>query len=244
MPPLRLGKQPPREDPRTLQLAKYLIPDRVLPNVKPFTPMVKTWPMYRNDQIGDCTIAAAGHMIQAWTRAAGREVDVTDREVLAAYEAVSGYDPATGQNDNGAVELDVLNYWRHTGIGNHRVVAFAQVNQADHREIIAASNLFGGLYAGAALPAALQVHPLRWHVTGKGASAQPGSWGGHAICLYAPSGRGWSVITWGARAPVSTTFVNRYFDELYAIVTEDFLHAGRSPAGLDLTALQADLARL
>ena len=64
---MKLGKLPYREDSRTLFIANYLTPQ--LPPPPPaldLTRKVKAWPMYNNDQIGDCTCAAAGHMVELW----------------------------------------------------------------------------------------------------------------------------------------------------------------------------------
>src|SRR6516225_4106846 len=129
---VKLGKLPARVDPRTLSLAHYV--DReVLPAPPPVLDLsapVAEWPMYANDRLGDCTTAAAGHMIEAWTAAAaGAPVEVTEASVLAAFDAVKIVDPATG--DEGAVELDVLRLWRSAGIGGHRVGAFARVARGD-----------------------------------------------------------------------------------------------------------------
>ena len=69
-----------------------------------------------NDKIGDCTCAAAGHLIMEWTSLAQPKMFTpTDPQIVAAYSAITGYNPKTGANDNGAAELDVLNYWRKTG---------------------------------------------------------------------------------------------------------------------------------
>ena len=38
--------------------------------------------MYYNDQYGDCTCAAAGHMIQNWTASAATEISPPDQSVL------------------------------------------------------------------------------------------------------------------------------------------------------------------
>src|SRR5579884_1536389 len=67
---VKLGKRPARHDPRTLRLGDYLLPR--LPTPKPrvdYTTKVPAgqWGMMANDKIGDCTCAAAGHMIEEWT---------------------------------------------------------------------------------------------------------------------------------------------------------------------------------
>src|SRR5579862_9457428 len=112
---VQLGKLPVRVDVRTLSLARYVDP-AVLPAppaALDLATAVIDWPMYANDRIGDCTCAAAGHMIEAWTAAAHeRAVEVSERAVLSAFDAVKIVDPMTGEA--GAVELDVLKYWRRT----------------------------------------------------------------------------------------------------------------------------------
>ena len=96
----KLGKLPVRTDVRTLALARY-VDTAKLPPPPPqldLTAHVAAWPMYENDTIGDCTIAAAGHMIEAWTAAAhGQAVEVSDDAVLTAFDAVKIVDPATGE---------------------------------------------------------------------------------------------------------------------------------------------------
>jgi hypothetical protein len=70
---------------------------------------IAAWPMYDNDKIGDCTCAGVGHVLEAEsTYGVGSTITVTDHDVLKAYEAVSGYNPMTGENDNGARMQDVL----------------------------------------------------------------------------------------------------------------------------------------
>jgi len=105
----KLGKLTPRVDVRTLTLSRYVdqaqLPDP--PSTFDVTEHVADWPMYANDRIGDCTTAAAGHMIEAWTAAArGSSVEVSESAVLAAFDRVKIVDPQTGEE--GAVELDVL----------------------------------------------------------------------------------------------------------------------------------------
>jgi hypothetical protein len=73
---LPLGRVAPRHDPRTLRSSRSYIDDAVLlpeiPETFDLVPQVASWPMYGNDSLGDCTIAAVGHMVQAWYAAARR----------------------------------------------------------------------------------------------------------------------------------------------------------------------------
>ena len=61
-----------------------------------------------------------------WTaNAAQKLLTPSDQQIVSAGSAITGYNTATGANDNGAVEIDVLNYWRQTGIAEHKIGASA-----------------------------------------------------------------------------------------------------------------------
>jgi hypothetical protein len=239
---VKLGKLPARIDPRTLSLARY-VEAGVLPSPPPALDLaaaVPDWPMYGNDRIGDCTTAAAGHMIEAWTAAAsGRSLEVAEKDVISAFDVVRIVDPATGEE--GAVELDVLKLWRTTGIGGHVIGAFAAVTIGDRELVRTGAALFGGLYIGLQLPLRAQEQSV-WDWNGRldGPDA-PGSWGGHAVDVVGYEEAGLTVVTWGALQRLTWSFWEHYCDEAYCIVSSDFLEGGRSPAGFDLETLERDL---
>ncbi len=239
----RLGKLPVRTDVRTLSLARYVDPAKLPPPpaTLDLADRVRDWPMYANDTIGDCTCAAAAHMIEAWTaESAGQAVEVTVQDVLDAFDHVKRVDPLTGEA--GAVELDVLNYWRKTGIGGHAIVAYARVSVHDEYLVRTAAWLFGGLYIGLQLPLTAQRQPT-WDWTGSlSGPAAPGSWGGHAVDVVRYGAAGLTVVTWGALKELTWSFWQRYCDEAYCLISTDFLAGGRTPDGFDLAALEADLA--
>ena len=239
----RLGKLPVRTDVRTLSLGRYVDSARLPspPDAFDETSGVAEWPMYANDRIGDCTTAAAAHMIEAWTSAGrGHAVEISERSVLDAFDHVKLVDPATGEE--GAIELDVLRYWHGRGIGGHRIGAYTRVSVHNHSLVKTAAWLFGGLYIGVQLPLTAQGQPV-WDWTGSLAGpARPGSWGGHAVDVVRYDARGVVVVTWGHLQRVTWSFWDRYCDEAYCILSNDFLEKGNAPNGFDLAALEADLA--
>src|SRR5262249_31487386 len=133
---VKLGKHPARHDPRTLQLSKYLPAGTIPhpPSKDDWEKKVSNWPMMLNDNLDDCTCACAGHMVEQWTTYAGTTVTLPDSAILQAYEAVAGYIPGNPKTDNGCVILDVLNYWRKTGVGGHQILAYAALEPKNHIE--------------------------------------------------------------------------------------------------------------
>ena len=238
----KLGKLPVRTDVRTLRLRRYVDPTKLPapPDELDLTQQVPEWPMYGNDRIGDCTTAAAGHMIEAWTAAAaGHATEISEDSVLSAFDAVKVVDPRTGEE--GAIELDVLRYWRKHGIGRHRIGAFAAVPVHDPRLVQTGAWLFGGLYIGLSLPLSARAQAV-WDWTGTlSGDAKPGSWGGHAVDVVRYDADGLTVVTWGRLQEMSWSFWDRYCDEAYCIMTDDFLRGDVAPNGFDLETLKADL---
>ena len=245
---MKLGKLAARHDPRTLTLPAYVTLKLTPPDQYEWGKKVTNWPMYKNDTVGDCTCAAAGHMIESWTAdAQGKAMVLGNAPILKAYEDLSGYDPSTGRNDNGAVELDVLKYWRSTGIGSHKIAAFVSVEPGNHLSIKQAAYLFGGCYIGLALPVSAQQQDV-WTVPPGGAlgPGAPGSWGGHAVNVVAYDVQTLTVITWGAKKRMTWTFWDAYCDEAYGILTQDFINKakGTAPQGFEFAQLEKDLAAL
>lgn len=240
-----LGKLPAVYRPGTLMLAAYLPEKRMpIPETVDNHSAVADWNLMLNDRIGDCTCAAAGHMVQAWTKlACGNETVIPDADILAAYQAVSGYNPATGANDNGAVEADVLSYWRETGIAGHKIEAYARVETHSEYQVKLAAYLFGGVYTGLALPETAQDQKVWTSVHGAGDEA--GSWGGHAVPILGYSAHRATCITWGAPLDMTWSFWRRYADEAYACLSADWVDEASkmAPNHLLWDELKADLEK-
>jgi hypothetical protein len=244
----KLGRKAPRRDSRTLQLANY-VDHGVLPQVPPkfdWGRAVDKWPVMLNDRLGDCTCAAVGHTLQCWSANVGQEVILPDDEILHLYEAVSGYDPATGANDDGAVELDVLNYWRQTGVAGHKIAAYVALEPGNHDHMRIATFLFGAVYTGIALPQTIQGQEV-WSVPPEGltGAGAPGSLGGHAVPIIGYDAAGLLCVTWGYIQRLTYGFWAAYGEEAYGILSPDWTTgAKRAPNGFDITALQDDLVAL
>ena len=243
----KLGKHQPTFDMRTLAFGKYLTAELPPPPVSvDYSKPVPEWPMMGNDYYGDCTCAAAGHMIEEWTAHTAVEKTLTDPQILAAYNHF-----AKGVPDAGANMLDVLKYWRKTGIGGDKITAFTQLEPKNDTQTKDAINIFGNCYIGVALPD-FAVPPgqdfltIPWVVPPQGpvGNAAPNPLNGHCIPAVGYDARNLYVVTWGALKSMSWQFYNAYMDEAFAVLSSDWINSEThlTPAGFDLAALQADLA--
>ncbi len=254
----KLGKLPPRRDPRTLKLADYIKTLPPAPAQAGYIDKVQRWPIFLNDSLGDCVVAAAAHMIQQWTIYAGKPFTPSDTDVLRAYMAVSGYNPNDPSSDQGCVILDMLKYWRNTGLGGHKIAAFVSVDHANHEEIKKAIQLFGNCYIGLGLPVTAQNpetgengFPV-WSMPANGTvgDGAPYSWGGHSVMLPgygidAHGNTGSEIVTWGQLYDMTWGFAGLYLDEAWTCVSLDWIRAdGVSPSGFDLAQLLMDLAEI
>jgi hypothetical protein len=214
---------------------------------------VQSWPMYLNDQIGDCTIAGAAHMFSAMA-AYARDVQVTfaDAEIQRVYSAVGGYVPGNPATDNGCVMEEVLAWLKANPMtdeagGEHKVLGYARIgNPADEVLIGQVLDVFGSVYVG---------FDVQQSVMTEFENHQPWTWtagepyvGGHCVVLQRrdPCGSVVGVlnyVTWGALQRATFPWQAHTVSEAWAVVTEDWLNtAGQTVEGLDVSQLLSDMA--
>jgi len=240
--------EPNQNDPRTLKFSDYIDSSTLntLPLQHDWTIKVrKPWRRMGNWTLSDCTCAAAGHMIECWTANTTHEDVITTKEVVTAFSALTGYDPATGKNDVGVNYLDALKYWRATGIGDHKIKLFTLVDHSSHDLVRAAVYLFGGAYLGLDLPNTI-IHKDIWErepgdLTGDRAV---GSFGGHAVNIVAYDENYITCVSWGKIKKLTWEFFDTYCYCLYAIVTDEFFKDGQSALGLNLPLMEENLLQI
>jgi hypothetical protein len=251
--PLRIpgkgGRKPPDYTKPRLWADDYYVAGS-LPPLAPsvdYCSQVASWPMYLNNTLGDCTIAGAAHAMGAWSRyVAGTEMTFTDDQILAAYEACSGYVPGEQNTDTGCVMSDVLAYWQQNGIGGQQIQAYAQLRETSELDLNRALQIFGTVYIGVNLPqsAESQFSARQPWTYVKGSPIA----GGHCIVLQrflVNSDGDYTVITWGATQAMTLRFARTYIDEAWAVLSPQWLEAnGDNLAGLDVAQLTADMQAL
>jgi hypothetical protein len=240
---VKLGLNPSAHDDRTLRLENYTAALPKAPASVDYAHGVPSYPMLGNDQYGDCAVVTPGHMEETWTYLTqGKESSVTTAQILKAYSAITGFDKNDPSTDQGSNPLDVLRYWRKTGIANRKILAFATVKPKDLTHVQQATWLFGGLYLALQLPNTAKKQKVWDVVSGSGSDSAPGSWGGHAVNITSYDQSGFTVITWGQRLKMTQRFLQTYCSEAWAVLSSDWLKANKAPSGFDLATLQKDLS--
>lgn len=196
--------------------------------------------MYLNDKQGCCTCAGLGNKLRVDSN---DSTEVTDDDVETVYVGVTGeegaaYDPATGDNDNGCVEIDVLDWATTKGIGGVKILGHAGIKATNDQQRRMALYLLGALYSGEQLSTDQQTQQI-WQ-PGK---APAGSWGGHCtihvdeyteipdglviggvpIPKDIPGGFAFAIGTWGAYKPCAGNYIPFAYDELHALFTQQWL---------------------
>jgi hypothetical protein len=248
---MKLGKAPPRHDPRTLQFEKYIDPDLHITVPTSFGHErdvykipYEDWGMLGNDNYGDCVFAGAAHETQIWNAERRVPVNFTDEAVLSDYAAVTGFNPVTGAGDNGTVVLDALNYRRKVGIVDaqgkrHKIAAYAAVEPGNWHNVLTALYLFHNIGIGINFPNTAMDqfnHGKPWTKIMNYRLD-----GGHYIPIVAKRGSYLDVVTWSRIQRMTKTFFQFFCDEAYVLFSEEMLMADRSSEGFDSNALLHDL---
>lgn len=235
----KLGRQP--NDPTLPRLRLRLTPQGAAAPIptSDYASLVPEWPMYGNDKIGDCVVAAAGHIIESVTRyGQGTSAEIPEADVVAAYSAVGGYTPTDPGTDRGLVVQDFLNWWRKTGLSGHQIAAFASLDAHDPALLGTALHEIGSVDIGIKFPhfawAQLDAKQPWDDVPGTQKTD-----GGHCVNVVGRLESGnWVCVTWGRLQEITPAFWSRWVDEAWAVLSPEWVSkAGQTPSGLDLAGL-------
>ena len=240
------GKNPKKEDKRTLMFAKFLVAEN-LPAIltasdvdSQFSNMVDNH-MFLNDTLGDCVIAGRGHdTFRLEDFQQGIIVPITDNDIRTEYFK------ETGGEDSGLDMLASLNAWRQgwqAGGKTYSIYAFAEINVSNHNELKYAIMLFYGAYTGFNVPTSAmdQFNAGKiWDVVANDGGIE----GGHCVYIVAYNETGPICITWGQRQQMTWAFWDKYFDEAYIVI--DNIDSWVNPATdpLNITLLAQELSEV
>jgi hypothetical protein len=223
------------------------------------------WPMWRNGPdpsskppCGDCVPVAAGHLVMAYTGAAGDLFVPTTDDIIKVYSDVTGFDDSQwdsqGNNptDNGTQPIDLLNYWKSAGIAGHKIGAFVKGYPQNINHIKAGIAWFGGAFTAITVYQFMEDQfnaGADWKVPDGAAISDSKALGGHGVPLIGflpdppvrPPYGDFDLITWAKSVLTSYNAFWGISVEVWFPISLDWVQGGKSPNGFDMEQLLADL---
>lgn len=202
--------------------------------------------VYLNDSLGDCVIAAGGHIRGVTSGNAGNEVAFADSDINKMYRIIGG-----GGN-NGADLKTAMSYWQKTGFTDGvKLMGWLAVDANDPNEYRTACWLFENLYFGHESPDAwYNPMPKRdgfvWDVAGR-----PVPRNGHCTAGVGYDENGVKLSTWGMLGTLTDAAIAKYCSrsgggELYTMISPDMIAKAqvKAPNGLNWHELITDFNAL
>lgn len=251
----KLGKTPATPGRAKLHLADYLdtpaLPTPPDPNNFGHYNLVSDWQMLGNDQWGDCAIAGPFHAIMLWNAEAGNQVSINTKCTLAAYSAITGFNPGAGPSganptDQGSNVQDVATYWQRTGLTDasgkvHKIDTYLALEPGNWEQLMHALYLFDGVGIGIECPSQYQ----QLFATGQvwGALADPDIEGGHYVLGVGARNGNVDLVTWGRTQQMNEAGYKQFCDEAFVYFSkEKLLASGKDLNGFNVAQLLQDLA--
>jgi hypothetical protein len=202
-------------------------------------PSVPDWGMLGNDKYGDCTFAGIVH-----ARMANANVLEISEQFPNDTEVEQAYLNYTNGKDVGAVEADLLAYWKNNEIFGKKLSAFAPTDHADQDELRSVIASYGLAYIGVQMPGVAQqqfINNQPWALTHTPADNQIE--GGHCVVLVGYDKDYAQCITWGKVQQVTWEWLSSYMQESWAIITPEIVEKGLY-GNMRLEELVSDLEKL
>ena len=205
-----------------------------------------------NDRAGNCCECADLRHAEIVQSAMGSAWKPTADMALARYARVAGYDPTTGQPDNGTDATTDMTDWCNKGIAINEqfldIPAWCPVNPglADH--IAFAIDRTGPVLATLALPTTWRNLSTWASAPGTGASWAPNSAGEHRVLIgaYKAAGGPYVVRTWGLDVLASGAWLAAYLLAVDAVPSLAWFNARPELeiVGMPWQEMAADMAAL
>jgi hypothetical protein len=170
------------------------------------------FPLLGNDKVGDCTIAAIGHMKTVYSGLVGIKTIPTTEDTLTEYYKI------THGLDTGCNELDVLKKLKKTGILGEKAPVYGSIDVKNHKEVQQVIWLFGGIYIGFNVQANAQqdfFNRVPW-TPGKLTND------GHAVDIIDYSPTMMNSLTWGNDQQATWDWWDCCVDEAWLILPQEY----------------------
>ncbi len=206
--------------------------------------------MLGNDKAGCCVLSGASHEEMIWTAMWGRKRSrFTVKDVYSDYTAITGFNPAKPETDQGTDMQVAADYRRKTGIidaegKRHKIDAYVSLAVGNVEQLVLAMWLFGAAGIGVQLPSTAEDqfdNCQPWSVPPTIRTI-----GGHYIVGAGRNAAGNLItVTWGKTQEMTPGFYQQFNDESVAYLSLEMLGEKQlSPEGFDEAGLRAALAKL
>lgn len=248
-PTVKLGKLPKKVGLKTLCFEKYLLSKIKIPVTCGRLNIIQDWLMLANDTLGDCTIAAIYHLEMLWKKMTNKIFNPTNQEAITTYSEITGYNPSNPNSDQGAIISDVLSYWKIKGIfnevqdGQDKINAYVEIkNVLSTTNIKIGTYLFNGVDIGFEVPQyILDSGSKIWDIQKKGNHSIAG---GHSVTIIDYDSKYFYVVSWGQIYKMTFDFYQKYCDEAWVAISNDYFNGTKSVEGYDLQTLLQDMSAI
>lgn len=215
---------------------------------------IPQWLLGRNQELGTCgPTSVANFVLLVTTLLAEWPLAFTDDEIVDLYTRVSGYNPKTGENDDGVDMTVMLSELVRNGIGfgerNVKALAYAALPDAHDLDLMwSAAARFGGVLCGADLAQAQdkQTDAGLWDY-----SPRSKPWGGHAF-LTGPrysdepgtTADRTGLVTWAEPIDLTDAFYSKQNAETYIVILPWHLQDKTFLDNTDLATLAQDYTEI
>jgi hypothetical protein len=249
---LKLGKLPARAGAVSFaftdffDMKKLPTPPAVFGHYK----AVQDFHMLGNDAWSNCVWAGAAHETMIWSIEGGQpRARFLTKNTLSDYGAVTGFNPARPDSDQGTDMAEAAEYRQKTGIVDatgkrHKIDGYVALKIGNFEQMIFATWIFGATGVGLELPTQAMDQFDRnqvWTVPSK-----PKMEGGHYVSGVGRDKDGnLEIVTWGKVAPITPQFYERFSDEAIAYISLEILSSKNlSPEGFDAAELRKHMRNL
>jgi hypothetical protein len=196
------------------------------------------WGMDGNDRYGDCGVAGVNHMFMAAAAVTGV---ISGEEWPSDQQVVDYYLTYTGGQDTGVVLADFLGYVRKNPFYGHMISGYAPVGVHDIPTLQFTVDAYTAAYAGIKVTKAMQEafqDERPWTLSDLLSPVM----GGHCVSVVGYDDSHLYCVSWGGVQAISYAAWHYISDEAWAVIPKEL--TGGDGRGVDLAALQGDLAKL
>ena len=248
----KLGRQARTFNPKIMHMSAILGAKNIPtpPTSVDWTHGITDFGMMMNDQLGCCTCAGVFHALQIWSANVLVEKTEPDNCILELYEQACGYKPGDASTDSGGIEQNVLSFIMNTGIpmsdgSRDKILGFMEVDPRNINDVKVTINDFGLAYIGFEVPNSIYDETGMPKTVWEYDATQTDIEGGHCIICVGYDDQYVTVISWGSLYKMSWEFFQKYTDEVYAIVSPDWIAStGINPLGMSVSDLEQLMAAI